>query len=155
MKENIEIKVNPNITKDELFSFYSENQICEEGYGKDISARVLDNTSLIVAAYCDKKLIGLSRTMFDGLVGEIVEFCLAIDYQGENLEYDNGSIVEQDKYGVGKKLGQTTISELHRMGAFYISATVFEDAEKDFFGSIGLVRNEGHINYIIDERPYI
>lgn len=155
MKANVIIKINPDITSDELYTFYLENEICEMHYGKEIAGRVLEHTSLIVAAYYNNRLIGLTRSMFDGLTGEIVEFSLGIELQGEKLEYDNGSIVEKDKYGIGKDLGQVTINELKKMGAFYISAIVFEEAEKDFFDSIGLRRNEGHINYIIDERPYV
>lgn len=41
------------------------------------------------------------------------------------------------------------------MGAFYISPTVFEEVEKDFFVSMGFKKNEGHSNYVIDKRPYV
>lgn len=154
MTKTHEIKINPKITSDELYAFYSENQICEMNYGKDIASRVLKHTSLIVAAYSQDKIVGLTRSMFDGLSGEILEFCLAVDFQGEKLEYDNGSIIEKDKYGLGKELGEATINELQKMGAFFISATVFEEAEREFFTSVGLKRNEGHVNYTIDKRPY-
>lgn len=34
-------------------------------------------------------------------------------------------------------------------------AIVFEEIEKEFFESVGFKKNEGHINYIIDRRPYV
>jgi hypothetical protein len=43
--------------------------------------------------------------MFDGLSADILEFCLEIDLQGDNLEYENGSLLEKDKYGIAKKMG--------------------------------------------------
>jgi len=153
--KNIEIKINPDITPDELYEFYKENDICEEGYGKELASRVLNHSSLIVGAYLDNKLVGMARAMFDGLTAEIVEFCLALELQGKGLEYDNGSIIEKDEFTVGKQLGETIVEELYRMGAFFISAVVFEEVEKDFYESLGFKRNEGHINYIIDKRPYV
>jgi len=41
------------------------------------------------------------------------------------------------------------------MGAYFISATVQEELEKDFFESIGFKRNDGHVEYVIDTRPYM
>lgn len=153
--ESIQIKINPNIAADELYEFYKENDICEEGYGKEVAARILNHSSLIVGAFINNKLVGLTRAMFDGLSAEIVEFCLARELQGKGLEYDNGSIIEKDESTVGKLLGQTIIKELYKKGAFYISAVVFEEVEKGFFESIGFKKNEGHINYVIDRRPYV
>ena len=153
--DNIEIKINPQITAEELYEFYKENDICEEGYGKDTASRVLKHSSVIVGAFLNNKLVGLTRAMFDGLTAEIVEFCLALEFQGRDLEYDNGSIIEKDESTVGKELGQAIIEELYKMGAYYVSAVVFEDAEKGFFESIGFRKNEGHANYVIDRRPYV
>ena len=153
--DNIQIKINPNITTDELYDFYKENDICEEGYGKDTASKVLKHSSVIVGAFLNNKLVGLSRAMFDGLAADIVEFCLALEFQGRDLEYDNGSIMEKDESKVGKELGQAIIEELYKMGAYYVSAVVFEEVEKGFFESIGFMKNEGHVNYVIDRRPYV
>lgn len=151
----IEIKINSEITPDELYEFYEVNDICEKGYGKEVAARILDHSSLIAGAFIDNKLVGLARAMFDGRAAEIVEFCLSTDLQGKDLEYSNGSIIEKDSLMVGKQLGEAVIEELHRMGAFFISAVVFEEAEKKFFESVGFKKNDGHINYIIDRRLYV
>lgn len=153
--KSIKIKINPSITPDELYEFYKVNDICEEGYGKEIASRVLYHSSLIVGAFSGDKLVGIARAMFDGRSAEIVEFCLALELQGKDLEYDNGSIIEKDDLAAGKQLGETIIAELYRMGAFFISAVVFEEVEKEFFASIGFKKNEGHINYVIDRRPYV
>lgn len=154
-KEKIGIRINPIITPDELYEFYKSNDICEEGYGKEVASRVLKHSSLIVGAFLNNKLVGITRAMFDGLAAEIVEFCIAIKLQGKGLRYDNGSIIEKDNSTIGKQLGKVIIEELYKMGAFYISATVFEEVEKDFFLSIGFKKNEAHSNYVIDKRPYV
>jgi len=155
MKDKITYQINPTISADELYDFYSNNSICEEGYGKEIATRVISFTSLIVGAYHNENLIGITRSMFDGVTAELVEFCLAIDYQGKNLEYDNGSIIEKDEYGIAAELGKNTVRELIDMGAYFVSGIAFEEVEKDIFINVGFKRNDGHINYTIDQRPYI
>ncbi len=155
MYREITYQVNPKITKEELYDFYQDNSICEEGYGKEIATRVLSYTSLIVGAYDGEKLIGVTRSMFDGVTAEVVEFCLAVSYQGQNLVYDNGSIVEKDEYGIGTELGKKTINELLKMGAYFVSTVTFEEAEKDIYLSVGFDRNDGHVNYIFEKRPYV
>ncbi|MCH4886274.1 hypothetical protein EZV73_01775 [Acidaminobacter sp. JC074] len=155
MDRTITYKVNPKILKQELFDFYQENSICEEGYGIDIATRVLSFTSLIVAAFDGDKLIGISRSMFDGVTADLVEFCIGIEYQGQNLEYDNGSIIEKDDFGIAAELGKRTINELLDMGAHFVSTIAFEEAEKNTITSAGFTRNDGHINYVYEKRPYV
>lgn len=151
---NITYKVNPNISPQELFNFYQKNDICEAGYGIDIATRVLKYMSLIVTAYDGEELIGTFMAMFDGVTADVKEFCLAVDYQGATY-YDNGSIVEKDQYAIAKELGKLGIKELLNMGAYFISTTVFEEAEGKVYESIGFRKNSGHVNYVIERRPYV
>ena len=153
--EEIQVAVSPSISPDQLFSFYERNDVCEKGYGKEVAARVLHNSSLIVAAFDDDRLIGIARAMFDGLHAQIVEFCLELEYQGEDLVYNNGSLIESDRVGLGKKIGNVLINELRTMGAYFISTVALEGVEEQFYQSLGFRLNSGSLDYVIDKRPYV
>lgn len=152
--EEIRVLANPAVTQDQLFSFYEKNDICEKDYGREVAARVLEHSTLIVAAFDGERLVGIARAMFDGLHACIVEFSLDLEFQGETL-YENGSLIEGDRIGVGKKIGGVLMGELRKMGAFFISATALEDIEEEFYKSLGMRLNPGSLDYIIDERPYV
>jgi len=154
-KQAIQIIVRPPITPDQLFAFYLGNDICEAGFGKEVAARVLGRSSLIVGAFEGDRLVGIVRAMFDGLSAEIVDFCLALEYQGEGLQFANGSLIESDPTGLGKRLGETAVRELLAMGASFISTTALADVEESFYRSLGFRLNEGSVEYIIDRRPYV
>ena len=152
---NVRIAVNPDITNDQLFSFYQRNHICEEGYGKEVACKPLYNSSLIVGAFDGDKLVGITRAMFDGLNAVIMEFCLELDYQGENLQYNNGSLIGNDSSGLGKKMGEALLDAIFKMGATFISYSILKDYEESFFRSLGFESNTGSLEYIIDKRPYL
>jgi len=155
MDMDIVIEVNPKISADQLWDFYVRNDICEVGYGKETAAKPLNHSSIIIGAFQGERLVGIARAMFDGLSGVIMEFCLELELQGKGLKYENGSLIEKDAFGIGKKMGDILINELRRMGATFISAYIVEDCEEEFYQSIGLKENKGHRVYYIDERPYV
>lgn len=151
---NIRILVNPDITADQLFSFYQRNHICEEGYGKELACKPLYNSSLIVGAFEGDKLVGIARAMFDGLSAVIMEFCVELEYQGENLEYENGSLIGKDDYRLGTRIGEVFLNELLKMGADFISYDIVKDCEEGFFESLGFEHLSNALIYHIDNRPY-
>ena len=153
--DNIRILVNPKITPDQLFSFYRRNDICEKGFGKEVASKVLDHSSLIIGAFERNKLIGIARAMFDGLTADIMEFCIERKYQGDNLKYGNGSLIEKDSVGLGKKIGKALLDELIKLGATFIVAYIVENCEESFYQSIGFTHNTSHLAYYIDRRPYV
>jgi hypothetical protein len=73
----------------------------------------------------------------------------------EDLKYENGSLIEKDDFGIGKKMGDMLVGELRSMGADFISLYIVENCEENFYRSIGLKQNTGHLVYYIDERPYV
>ncbi len=151
----INIQVNPIITADALFNFYERNNICEVGFGKEVAARILEHPHLIVAAYIENQLVGLARATFDGLSAHIMEFSVDVHYQGDNLKYNNGSLIESDNSRLGLLLGERLCHELEKMGATFITGYIVENCEESFFRSIGFRENEGHLVYYIDTRPYV
>lgn len=153
--DDIKILVNPKITPNQLYSFYVRNHICEEDFGKDIASRVLDNSSLIIGAFEGNNLVGIVRAMFDGLSANIMEFCLELRYQGSELKYNNGSLVEKDSFGIGKKMGRILTNELIKMGATFFTVYIVENCEEQFYKSIGFEHNTGHVVYYIEKRPYV
>jgi hypothetical protein len=88
---NVKVLVNPEITPDQLFSFYVRNNVCEQGFGKKVAAKILSHSSLIVAAFEGDRLVGMATAMFDGLSADIMEFCLELKYQGRGLKEKNGN----------------------------------------------------------------
>lgn len=92
----VRVTVNPKITTNQLFSFYERNDVCEKGFGREVAAKVLDHSSLIVGAFEGDRLVGIARAMFDGLSASVFEFCLELEYQGSDLKYRNGSLIEKD-----------------------------------------------------------
>lgn len=152
--KKIEVIVNPEISPDQLWDFYVRNDICEVGFGKETAIKPLYHSSLIIGAYDKDKLVGIARAMFDGLSGAIMEFCLELELQGTDLKYENGSLIEKDAYGIGKRIGDVLVNELTKMGATFISCYIVSDCEEAFYQSIGLSENSGHLVYIMDKRPY-
>lgn len=154
MSEDVRILVNPDITSDQLFSFYERNDICEKGFGRDVASRVLRYSSLIVAAFEGDDLVGIARAMFDGCSANISEFSLELKHQGEGLMHNNGSLIEKDPSGIATRMGRVLIDELQRMGATFIDYYIVENCEEGFFQSLGFEHNEGHLVWCIDRRPY-
>ena len=152
---NVRILVNPKITSDQLFSFYVRNNVCEQGFGKKVAAKILSHSDLVVAAFEGDKLLGVATAVFDGLSADIMEFCLGLEYQGRGSKEKNGSIVEKDSFGIGKKMGRILIKQLIKIGATFIEASIVEGREERFYESIGLVHNAGVLSYYLDRRPYV
>ncbi|UCH43764.1 MAG: hypothetical protein JSW16_04305 [Dehalococcoidales bacterium] len=153
--DNVKILVNPQITAGQLFSFYQRNNICEEGYGKELASKPLYHSSLIIGAFEGDKLVGITRAMFDGLSAVVMEFCLDLKYHGVNLEYENGSLIGKDDSGLGKRMGEVLINELSHMGADFISCDIFDEYESSFYRSLGFEPKSNHSAYYIDKRPYL
>jgi hypothetical protein len=151
---SVRIEINPAISPDQLFDFYQENDCCEAGYGEEIATRVLQHSSLIVAAFEGEKLVGIARAMFDGLDASIMEFSLALRYQGEDTKYECGSLIEKDPYGIGSRIGRTLIDELLKMGAYFIYDYSVPDCDQ-LYASLGFKHISGHVIHCIDRRPYV
>jgi len=150
----VEIRTNPQISPEQLFDFYARNNICEVGFGKDVAAKVLHGSALVVAAFEGDRLVGIARATFDGLTAAIMELSLDCALQGDGLVHRNGSLVERDGSGIGRALGMVFVDELHKLGATFIFATI-EPCESEFYRSIGLQENSGQLSYFIDRRPYV
>ena len=151
----ITIEYMPPITEDQLWDFYVRNDVCEAGHGKETAVRPLRYNPHIVAAFHEDKLVGFIRAMFDGVSADIMEFCLECGLQGDDLVYENGSMIEKDQYGVAKKMGVMLLDELHKFGNTFTTAYIVENCEEDVYQSIGLAHNKGHLVYIRDERAYV
>lgn len=149
------IDINPTITPSQLHAFYVKNDICEAGYDPEVAARPLLHAAVVVAAYDGDELVALARASFDGLAASIDEFCLATAWQGPDLVYANGSLIEKDDFGVGKRVGEALLAELARRGADFISTNCLEGVEEEFYKGLGLRLNPHSVEYIIDRRPYV
>jgi len=152
---DVSVEINLRITPRQLFDFYLKNNICEAGYSEEIAARPLSRSSLIVAAMVGDEIVAIARAMFDGLAAEVMEFCVALEWQGTDLEHGNGSLIEKDDFGVGKRVGEALLAELERMGAFFVSVSCLQDVEEGFYSGLALRHNPHSLEYILDRRPYV
>jgi hypothetical protein len=155
MVKNLRYEFQPNITEEQLWDFYVRNDICEVGYGKDVALLPLKHNPYIVAVFSEEKLVGIIRALFDGLSACIMEFCLECELQGEDLELNNGSVIEKDQYEIAGNMGKMLIAELEKLGNTFTTAYIVEGMEEEVYKSIGLKHNEGHLVYYKDVRPYV
>ncbi len=153
--ENVRLEVNQKVSKRQLFDFYVRNKICERAYGQEKANKPLTRSSLIVAAFEGRRLVGIARAMCDGLCADIMEFCVDLDYQGAGLKYRNGSLIGKDESGLGKKIGGLLITTLREMGADAISCTAVRGYEEQFYASLGFEAEPDAVVYSIDRRPYL
>ena len=149
------IQYMPKISTEQLWDFYVRNDICEVGYGKEVATKPLKFNPYIVGAFYNDTLVGIIRAMFDGVSADIMEFCLELELQGENLKYNNGSLIEIDTYGIAEKMGLLLIDELRKLGNTFTTAYIVEELEENVYHSIGLKHNKGHVVYCKDERSYV
>lgn len=150
---SIDIRVNHRITADQLWEFYSRNDICEVGHGKDLATRVLDFPQETVAAFEGNKLVGLVRASFDGLSAHLWEFSLEVELQGETSRR-NGSLMEGDASGVGKRMADALRQHLASLGCTFVTA-YGADCEEPFFSGVGFQENLGHKVFYIEGRSYV
>ena len=77
------------------------------------------------------------------------------ELQGEDLELNNGSVIEKDQYEIAGNMGKMLIAELEKLGNTFTTAYIVEGMEEEVYKSIGLKHNEGHLVYYKDVRPYV
>ena len=150
---DVKILVNPDISEDQLWGFYSRNDMYEtKCYDKETAAIPLKNSSLIIGAFYETELVGIIRVLHDGLDASVREFSLDLDLQGQN-RYEVGALIESDPHGIAKKMGAMMIDELKKAGIYFISYTVVDGIDNALAEAIGLSKNDGHCEYILDIRP--
>ena len=150
-----EIRICEPLKEGALYDFYKRNNICEAGYGKELSEVVLQHEGVWVAAYDNGELVGFARALHDGLQGVIMEIDLDLRYQSENT-FQNGCFIESDPHAIAKDMVLALLKELRTRGCYFFSIVIFEDAtEKEFYKSLGFYEHSGHRDYIIDARPFV
>jgi hypothetical protein len=107
-----------------------------------------------VAALAGNELVGIARAMFDGLSAHLMEFSVDLRWQGPT-KYANGSLIESDPQGLGRRIGQTLLAELERRGCTFFDGHVVDGCEEPFYESLGFGPNTGHSVYYVDKRPYV
>ena len=146
------ILVNPVITEEQLWRFYSRNDMYEaQCFDRQTAAIPLRNSSLIIAAFYDTDLVGIIRVIHDGLDASVREFSLDLDLQRTN-KYEVGALIESDPHGIAKKMGEAMIRELKMAGVGFLSYVIVDGVENALAEAIGLEKNNGHVEYIWDTR---
>ncbi len=149
---SVEISVNPPIRAYDLWDFYSRNNICEVGFGKETATTVLEYPQEVIAAFEGAELLGIVRASFDGLSAHLWEFSLDLRLQGET-PHKNGSLMEGDLHGIGGKMAKLLRNHLESLGCTFITA-YGANCESPFFEEVGFEENVGHKVFYIEDRPY-
>jgi len=151
--DGVKVLVNPEISDDQLWSFYARNGLYEaQCYDKATATVPLKNSELVIGAFYEGELVGILTAIHDGLDAQINIFYLSLELQGEN-RYECGGLIESDPYGIAKKMGLMMVEELKKADIYFISYTILNGIENSVMESIGLTENKGHVDYIIDNRP--
>lgn len=149
---DVKILLNPQISEDQLWSFYARNDTYEaECYDKKTAVIPLKNSNLIIGAFYQTELVGIICVIHDGVNASIHKFSLELELQGPN-RLQNGAFIESDQHGIARKMGEMMIEELTKSGMCFISYTTVDGIENALAEFIGLTKNEGHIKYIWDKR---
>ena len=150
---DVKILVNPEISDDQLWDFYVRNDTYEaQCYDKQTAAIPLKNADIIIGAFYEVELVGITWARHDGANASINELALELELQGPN-RHQNGVLIESDQYGIATKMGLMLIDELTKAGIYFISYVVVDGIDNWLAEAIGLTKNTGHIEYIIDNRP--
>jgi len=150
----VSICLDPVITPAQLYDFYVRNDICEAGYSEARAAEVLRHPSIIVAAFAGDRLVAIARALTDGLAAVIMEVSVDLAFQGPT-KLGNGSVIEGDEAGLGKRVAKTLLDELAARNVDFISMDIVEGYEEPFFESLGFSHNTGMRMFTIDKRPYV
>lgn len=145
----------PTLTARQLHAFYVRTGVCEAGFPVEYAGRVLDRSDVVVAVFRGATLVGIARGLCDGTAGFVAELCVDPVWQGRPNRRANASVIERDRYGVGRWLGFAVLSELRRQGASFFSSYAIDGVEERFYRSLGFEENRGHTLYHIDLRPYV
>ena len=150
---DVKILLNPEISEDQLWDFYARNDMYEaQCYDKKTAAILLKKSDIIIGAFYEIELVGIIRAIHDGLDAKICEFSLELELQGPN-RCQNGALIESDQYGIAKKMGLMMIEELQKAGIYFIGYGVEDGIDNWLAESIGLTKSDGHVEYILDNRP--
>lgn len=151
----VRILRNPLITPRQLYAFYVRTGVCEAGYPPRQAARVLAHSDTMFAAYRGNSLVGLTRGLFDGTAGHVVELCVDPELQGSGLRFRNASVIEKDDLGLGQELVRRLLKDLRKRGARFFTNYIVTGIEEPFYRRLGFRENKGHKVYAIDIREYV
>jgi len=148
----IVVREEPTLSRSEVWDFYVENACCEQRYSSERATSVLAKSDVIVTARDRGKLVGLARAITDGLSGSIMELSVALSHQGEQATNQTGALVEDDAFGVGRRLAEVLVNALVARGVDFIDGSVYE-SEVETYQKAGFSINTGHLVMYLDRRP--
>jgi len=151
-KEDIVVEEEPGLSAEDLWQFYVENNCCETRYPMERATSVLQNSAAVVTARDHGKLVGVARAVSDGLSAQVMELSVALSHQGPGARNGTGALVEDDKFDVGKRLGQTLVEVLHSQGVDWIEMVAWK-TELETYSDAGFQVKEEDRAVFVDTRP--
>ena len=150
-KQDIVVREEPDLNPQELWDFYAQNNCCETRYTFEQATSVIGKSDVVVTARDKGKFVGVTRAVTDGLDASIMELSVAPSHQGEKAAH-GAPLVEDDAFGVGKRLADVLVEVLLARGVYFIQGYVYK-TEVEFYRSAGFSVNTDHYPMYIDRRP--
>ncbi len=152
MLKQLECEFSDTIAPAELLDFYARQKHCVNASEGEI-ARMLKQSTCVVGAWIDGKLVGFGRGICDGVTGFLMECKLDPAYQGPAAVTRTDGRIEHDEYGIAHKLASRVLEALRSTGAENIRTLVY-GTEVDFCEELGFKRDGALIPLSLDPVEY-
>jgi hypothetical protein len=150
--EGIVIREERGLKREELWLFYLENNCCETRYPMARATSVLPRCAAVVTARDHGKLVGIARAISDGLSAQVMELSVALSHQGPRARHGTAAVVEDDPYGVGRRLARVLVDVLRAQGVDWIEGVAWK-GELATYEAAGFTRKDDHRAVFVDRRP--
>ncbi len=130
-----------HIDAQELLDFYARQHHSTRADGQKL-ARMLQKSHCFVTAREEGKLIGVGRSVTDGVIGYLTECKLDPDAQGPAAITRQDGRIEHDEKGIAREIARRLLESLAEYGVERIDVTAY-GTEVDFCEELGFRRAPG------------
>ena len=130
-----------SLRPDELLAFYRAVEVSLAPTSEQ-TARMLQDSDVVVTARTEGRLIGVARGVCDGVRGFFTECKLSPTFQGPAAVTRTDGRIEHDAHGIAKEMATRVIADLKKLGAQRIDALAW-NTEVDFLSELGFRKPGG------------
>ena len=152
MLKQLECEFSDTIAPAELLDFYARQKHSVSASEGEIE-RMLKQSTCVVGARIEGKLVGFGRGICDGVTGFLMECKLDPAFQGPAAVTRTDGRIEHDEYGIAHKLASRVLEALRSTGAENIRTLVY-GTEVDFCQELGFKRDGALIPLSLDPVEY-
>ncbi len=138
---NVTYELNPELDAGELAEFYRRLGHLTAATPAQL-ARMIDNSTIFVAARDEGRLVGIARGVCDGLRGYLSECKLDPIYQGPAAVTKTDGRIEHDTYGIAAAMAGKVLDAFRADGIERVDVLAW-GTEVDFCEELGFKRGGG------------